>query len=185
MALAFPGDGQPVIADFSTAVMSVGKVRTLSGAGRKAPQPVFFTKDGQLSDDPKVFLDGGSMLTAGGDVDGHKGFALALWIEALTAMAGGSCNNPDTEQRQCFTLLVIDPSAFGDADWYASEVKRMSARIRGVRRRPGVDAVRLPGERAQRQAAESRRTGVEMTDELFDRLLKIADQRGVEPPKSL
>ncbi len=185
LAMAFPTDADPVISDFSTAVMSMGKVNTLKKAGKKAPQPVFFTKEGELTDDPQAMIDGGAMLTAGGDVDGHKGYALALWIEALTAMAGGSCNNPDIPQSQSFTLLVIDPKAFGDTDWYTSEMRRMCARIRKVRRRPGVDAVRLPGERAQKRAAESKRSGVELTDELFAKFAELAADRGIDPPEAL
>ncbi|MHC4917526.1 MAG: Ldh family oxidoreductase [Planctomycetota bacterium] len=185
IAMAFPTDADPVLADFSTAVMSMGKVNTLKRAGRKAPQPVFFTKEGELTDDPQAMIDGGSMLTAGGDVDGHKGYALTLWIEGLTAMAGGSCNNPDEPQRQCFTLMVIDPKAFGDADHYHAELKRFTSRVRSGRRRPGVDAIRLPGERAQKQLAESMKTGVELRDELFENFAEIAAERGIEPLKAL
>ncbi len=185
IAMAFPTDGAPVLADFSTAVMSMGKVNTLRRAGKKAPHPVFLTKDGELTDDPQAMIDGGAMLTAGGDLDGHKGYAFALWIEALTAMAGGSCNNPQAEQRQSFTLMVIDPKAFGDTDHYTAELKRFTARIRSGRRRPGVEEIRLPGERAQRQTAESMKSGVVLSDDLLATLNAAAEERGLAPLKSL
>jgi L-lactate dehydrogenase len=185
IAMAFPTDGDPVLADFSTAVMSMGKVNTLKRAGKKAPQPVFFTKEGELTDDPQAMIDGGSMFTAGGEVDGHKGYALALWIEGLTAMAGGNCNNPELPQAQCFTLMVIDPGAFGDADHYTAELKRFTTRIRSGRRRPGVEQIRLPGERAQKQIVESMKTGVFLSDDLFTGLNSAAEKRGIEPLKEL
>jgi LDH2 family malate/lactate/ureidoglycolate dehydrogenase len=185
IAMVFPTDTDPVMADFSTAVMSMGKVNTLKRAGKKAPQPVFFTKEGELTDDPQAMIDGGSMLTAGGDLDGHKGYAFALWIEGLTAMAGGSCNNPDVPQSQCFTLMVIDPKAFGDADHYNAELKRFTARIRSGRRRPGVTEIRLPGERAQKQIAESMKSGVFLSDDLFANLNAAAEKRDVELLKAL
>jgi L-lactate dehydrogenase len=181
VAMAFPADSGPALTDFSTAVMSMGKVNTLKKAGKKAPQPVFFTKEGELTDDPQAMIDGGSMLTAGGDLDGHKGYGLALWIEALTAMAGGNCNNPELDQRQSFTLIVLDPAAFEGGEHYVKEMARFAARIRGVRRRPGVDEVRLPGERALRQLAESRKSGVEMPAELLANLNAVAEKNGVAP----
>ena len=183
MALAFPTDDGPVIADFSTAAMSMGRVRTLAKAGRKAAQPAFFTKDGQLTDDPNAVLQGGSMLPAGGDFDGHKGYALALWIEALTAMAGGRCNDPGSEQRQSFTLWLLDPDAFGQREWYVSEMRRMSARIRGGRPRPGVEAIRLPGERLFAEVERSKTSGVELTAGVLKTLTDAARRRGVPLPE--
>ncbi len=185
MAMAFPTDADPVLADFSTAVMSMGKVNTLKRTGKKAPQPVFFTREGELTDDPQAMIDGGSMLTAGGDVDGHKGYALTLWIEGLTAMAGGNCNNPELPQKQCFTLMVVDPKAFGDADHYKGELKRLTKRIRGGRKRPGVEEIRLPGERAQKRLAESRKSGVFISDELLSTLNTAAENYGVAALRTL
>ncbi len=185
VALAFPTAGQPVVGDFSTAIMSVGKVNTLKRAGKKAPRPVFFTKEGELSDDPNAMLDGGAMFTAGGDLDGHKGYALALWDEALTAMAGGSCNHPEREQRQCFNLTVIDSTAFGDADYYRAETTRMIERIKASRKRPGVTEIRLPGERMFRQIEKSKKSGVQIGAEMIEKLNGIAEERGVEPLKAM
>ncbi len=181
MALAWPGDGQPIFADFSTAAMSMGKLNTLARSGRKSHQPAFLDKSGRLTDDPKVVLDGGAMLPAGGDFDGHKGYALAFWIEALTAMAGGSCNNPQADQRQSFTLTLLSAEAFGNADWLRSEMRRMAARIHGTTPRPGHGPVRLPGERFLAQADRSRREGVELSEQLLAGLNKAAERRGVQP----
>ena len=181
MAFAFPSEPDPVIADFSTSAMSMGKVNTLAKAGKTSSQPAFLTSNGELTADPNALLNGGAMLPAGGDFDGHKGFALTLWIEALTAMAGGSCNNPLVEQRQSFTLTVIDPGAFGDKDWYESEVRRMTGRVRSGRRRKGFDAIRLPGERMLTQAAKSKRDGIDMPESTVRKLNEIAKKREIEP----
>ncbi len=185
IALAFPTHADPVVGDFSTAAMSMGKAKTLANAGKTALQPVFFTQKGELTDDPNALLGGGSMLTAGGDLDGHKGYILSLWIEALTAMAGGNCNNPDLEQRQSFTLMVIDPEAFADGDWYTGEMKRCLTRIKSGRTRPGVEEIRIPGERMQRQIADSMRTGVEIPDDLFNNLNNIAKGIGMAGLESI
>jgi LDH2 family malate/lactate/ureidoglycolate dehydrogenase len=181
MALAWPGDGEPIVADFSTAAMSMGKVNTLAKSGKKSHQPAFLDKDGKLTDDPNVVLGGGAMLPGGGDFDGHKGYALAFWIEALTAMLGGNCNNPDADQRQSFTLTLLWAEAFGNADWLRSEMRRMAGRIHATRPRPGHGPVRLPGERFLTQAERSKREGVELSDQLLAGLNKAAERRGAAP----
>ena len=181
VALAFPAPDGPVVADFSTAIMSMGKVNTLARTGKKAPAPVFFTKEGQLTDDPNAMIDDGAMFTAGGDLDGHKGYALALWSEALTAMAGGSCNHPGRPQRQCFNLTVIDPRAFGEGDYYRQEMQRFVKRVKSSRLREGFKEIRLPGERALRQLSDSEKNGIDMAADLVEKLNAIAEKNGVEP----
>jgi len=184
VALAFPAPEGPVVADFSTAAMSFGRARRLAAAGRKAPAPVFVDPEGRLTDDPKVAVDReGTMLFMGGETEGYKGYAFSLWAEALTAVAGGSCNNPKVEGRQSFNLLVIDPEAFGGSDYYRKELERFVAHVRSSRLRPGAEAIRLPGERARRSEAEAARRGVELDPGLFEKLNAIAAKHGLKPLK--
>ncbi len=183
VAFAFPTPAGPVLADFSTSVYSMGKVNLLAKAGKKAPEPVFFDADGKLTDDPAVMTgeNPGAMLMAGQLVNEHKGYALALWAEAMTVMAGGSANNPDLPQRQSFNLTVIDPSAFAGSDYYDPEMARFVAHVKSSRRREGVDEIRLPGERFLRQIEQSKADGVDLRQGLFDKLNEVAAERGVEP----
>ena len=114
----------------------MGKVNKLAREGGRAPAPVFVDTEGRLTDDPQAVLDGGSVLFAGGDLSGHKMYALSLWCEALTAMAGGSANHPEREQRQSFNLTVIDPEAFEGMDYYGEEMERFLVLLStlGIRR---------------------------------------------------
>ncbi len=179
LALAVPTGGIPMIADFSTATVAMGKVNTMIKAGRKAENPIFMDSEGNTTDDPAVISAGGSILFTGGRECGHKGYALSLWCEALTALAGGDCNNPDLPQSQSFNLTVIDPDAFGGQDRYQAEMQRLLARIKGVRRLPGVDAVRLPGERGFSCLDEARTAGVPIDDTLRESLVAMADETGM------
>jgi len=181
VTLAFPAADGPVISDWSTAVYSMGKINLMSKAGERAPEKVFFDTDGALTDDPQAILDGGAMLFMGQRINGHKGYGLGLWCEALTAMAGGSCNNPDLEQRQSVNLTVIDPEAFEGMDYYLTEMKRFVAHVKSSRPMAGVDAIRLPGERMLKQFAASKADGVELQPWLFDKLNAVAEEHGVAP----
>ena len=181
IALAFPTDGDPVAADFSTATMSMGAAGALKGKGELTETPRFLDKDGNPSRDANVMDDGGSLLFAGGDVDGHKAYGLSLFIEALTVLAGGSANNPEKPMGQTVALLVLDPGFFAGADYYREEMKRFIAHVRSSRVRPGYARVRLPGERGYADIEDARANGVPLDDEKLDMLRRLADKHGIEP----
>jgi len=182
VALAFPGPDGPVVADFSTAVMSFGRAKRLAAAGKRAPAPVFLDPEGTLTDDPKVVVDReGTMLFMGGESEGYKGYAFSLWCEALTAMAGGNANNPDVPGRQSFNLTVIDPEAFAGSEQYLKEMRRFVAHVKSSRVRPGAGAIRLPGDGGRARFEESKRRGVELDAGLFERLEAIAAKHGLAP----
>ena len=180
VALAFPTGGDPVIADFSTATVAMAKVNQMIRLGQKAPEDIFLDKDGRLSPDPAVVKTGGSILFTGGRNYGHKGYALSLWCEALTAAAGGECNNPASSTVQAFNLTVIDPAALAGWDVYLTEMKRFVAHVKSVRRLPGVARIRLPGERAFETLRESESMGVSVDDHTLGLMNGLAEKHGLK-----
>ena len=179
ISITFPTPDGAMIADFSTSAVSMGKANRMIREGMKADGPIFMDRQGDLTDDPAVMKDDGTILFTGGPGQGHKGYALSLWCEALTAMVGGMCNNPQGEQRQVFSLLVIDPQAFAGADVYMKEMKRFIAHVRSSRLRPGFTEIRLPGERALRELDESKTKGVPVDDGLLRKLNEVAEANGI------
>ncbi len=181
IALAFPADGDPVVADFSTACVSLGKVNQMIRENRKAPVPLFMDSDGNVTDDPNKMKQGGSILFVGGEVLGYKAYALSLWCEALTAMAGGEANNPESRTKQNFNLTVIDREAFAGADYYDKEMKRFIARVRSSRVRPGVQAIRLPGERGYQSLRDAKNNGVPVEEHVLEQLQDLAAKNNLPP----
>jgi len=146
-----------------------------------APENLFMDKEGNPTPDPSVVAEGGSLFFVGGERYGYRGYALSLWVEALTAMGGGSANNPELPVRQCFNLTVIDPAAFAGPDYYYAEIQRFVAHMRSSRLRPGFSAIRLPGERAQQAAQEAEAQGVLVEDAMLETLNELAATHGIEP----
>ena len=179
VALAFPTDNDPMISDFSTASMSLGKAKKMAKSGQRAPEPAFMDKDGNIGNDPTVIDDGGSLLFFGGQNYGYKGYALSLWCEALTALAGGDCNNPEAKTRQSMNLTVIDPDAFAGNDYYYTEMKRFIGHMKQSRVRQGFDEVRLPGERRFQSLDESKTKGVEVDESMIDTLNGLAEKYAI------
>lgn len=186
MALAFPtGSGEPVVADFSTAAVSMGRTSKLARAGKKAENPYFMDAAGLPTTDPTVMVDAqgkrqpGSILFWGGMSEGHKGYAMSLWCEAITALAGGRTNDPASPQRQSFALLVIDPEAFAGRAYFEKEIEHLVGWLRSSRVHPNFDRIRLPGERGQEALRQARQQGVPVDADRLAQLNRLAEQHSV------
>ncbi|MDP7628490.1 MAG: Ldh family oxidoreductase [SAR202 cluster bacterium] len=180
IALAFPTDGNPVVADFSTATISMGAAHALIKEGKKTATSRFLDNTGSPSNDPSVIDRDGSLMFMGGDIDGHKGYALSLFNEALTVLAGGSANNPDAELHQSFSLMILDPAVFVGSDYFFEEMRRFLAYVKSSRVRSHVKEIRLPGERGFAALADCRIHGVPLDDNKLRILRELADDNGIE-----
>ncbi|MFP4052554.1 MAG: Ldh family oxidoreductase [Phycisphaerae bacterium] len=174
IGFAFPIPGGVSVSDFSTSSFSMGKVRMMKMAGEKAPEPLFLSPRGEWSCDPHTMDEGGTMFHAGGPHYGYKGYALSLWCEAMSVLAGGNANDPDRPGKQAINLVVIDPEAFAGEQHFRREMERFVPHVKDTRLREGYDEVRLPGENGYHRIARARREGLEVEDWVLDDLRKIA-----------
>ena len=153
----------------------------MAQSGQHAPEPIFLDSDGNLSTDPKAALEGGSVLFIGGANFSYKGYGLSLWSEAIAALAGGQCNNPETKTSQSASLTVIDPRSFAGHDYFYGEIERFKAHMLNSRVRPGFDGIRLPGQRVTHNLRESERTGIPVEEGLLETLNALAVRHGIAP----
>jgi len=86
LAVGIPTKAEPVLIDISTSTTANGLCSRVAAAGDKLPGPWLVDRQGNPSDDPRILLEGrgGSLLPLGGLDLGYKGFALALFVEAVT-----------------------------------------------------------------------------------------------------
>lgn len=185
MALAIPrsGDAGPIIADFSTSAVSRGVANRWKGQGRKAPEPIFVTPEGELTDDPANLEDPDRMLPFGGVNWGYKGMALCLWAEALTAMAGGNPALPEKGGGQSIHILAVSAEALGFFGPGSEAIEEMIAWIESTKPMPGSSGPRMPGSRGWQALAQARQTGIPIDDE--DKLnwfRDVSQDAGVEFP---
>jgi len=181
IAMAFPTKGDPVVSDFSTTTISMGKLKRMAENGQQAPETIFLDAKGNLSTEPKVALEGGSVLFIGGAHFGYKGYGLSLWSEGIAALAGGECNNPEAKTSQSASLTVIDPEAFAGAEYFSTEIERFKSHMLNNRLRPGFDRIRLPGQRIMHNLRESEHGGIAVEGSLFETLNALAEKFGIAP----
>jgi LDH2 family malate/lactate/ureidoglycolate dehydrogenase len=89
IAIAIPTEDQPILIDISASITTVGMSARLKREQQRFPGKWAVDAEGRPTDDPNAAFDGGALLPAGGIDHGHKGFGLALGVEALTQGLSG------------------------------------------------------------------------------------------------
>ena len=142
IAAGLPTPGDPILLDISASYTTNGLTGRLHKAGGRLPHPWVQDAQGNATDDPAVLFNEpkGTLLPLGGLEAGHKGYALALLIEALTAgLAGFGRADPSEGWGATVFVQVLDPAAFGGGGrLFAAD------RVAG-RRLPRGDAARRRG----------------------------------------
>jgi LDH2 family malate/lactate/ureidoglycolate dehydrogenase len=87
IAFAIPraGTQRPIVVDFATSVLAEGKLKVALADGAAVTPGAIIDADGNPTEDPADFYAGGSLLSA----QGHKGYGLAVAIEALGGALSG------------------------------------------------------------------------------------------------
>jgi LDH2 family malate/lactate/ureidoglycolate dehydrogenase len=80
---------------------------------------------------------------------------------------------------------AIDPAAFGGAGAFTRQTGWIAAACRTTPPRPGVDAVRLPGERALAHRREALDRGLALYPGIMHDLAAWPDRFGVAPPRPI
>ncbi|MGH3338894.1 MAG: Ldh family oxidoreductase, partial [Propionibacteriaceae bacterium] len=80
----------PVVLDVATTVSSRQRVRVAAQQGLSMPEGVIFDDAGRPITDPRAFLEGGLLAPLGFPHAPHKGFGLALFIDALSGVLSGA-----------------------------------------------------------------------------------------------
>lgn len=187
-AVGIPTDADPILIDISASITTNGMANRLRREGKTFPGRWAVTADGEPTDDPNApFADPpGALLPVGGIDHGHKGFGLALMVEALTqGLSGfGRAEGPSRWGASVF-VQVIDPSAFGGSEAFARETGWLAKACRDTPPVPEVDAVRLPGQRGLARKREALVEGVPLYPGIMEALAPFAAKFGVTPPSHL
>jgi L-lactate dehydrogenase len=125
------------------------------------------------------------MLPLGGTELGHKGFALGLLVEVLTAgLCGtGRADKPSGGGAPVF-VQVIHPGAFAGVAALKREASWLAQACRSSKPRPGVPAVRMPGDTALMKRSAQLSQGVELYHSIMPSLKPWAVKFGMAVPEA-
>ncbi len=190
IAAAFPDpDGDPILLDISTSQIAINKVRQARDRGTALPEGAMRDEDGAPTTDPDAFLDrAGVTLPLGGLAFGHKGFGLAVVVDLLCGVLGGSgsaVNQHEAALDNGTFHIAIDPDAFVARERYDAEVRKLRDYLGASRPLPGVDRVALPGDFEAGHRAERSVRGIPIDDAVWANVRDTLRRLNVPEPAPL
>ena len=182
LAAAWPTGGEPVILDVSMSITTNALTKRLHTEGKRFPGNWALTANGEPTDDPAELYTKppGTLLPMGGVDHGHKGYAFALLVEALTAGLTGH-GRADRGEGWGATVFVqvMNPACFGGEEEFRRQTEYVAATCRATPPRPDFEKVRLPGESGLRRRAEQMENGVGLHPSILPALKPWAEKLGV------
>ena len=188
IAIGIPTNGDPILIDISASITTNGMTGRLKGQGRRYPGRFALDADGRPTDDPADVLADppGTILPIGGVDHGHKGYGLALMIEALTQGLGGYGRaDGKIPWGASVFVQVFDPEAFGGLHGFTRQTGWVAETCRANPPVPDGEPVRLPGERALARKREALANGLVLHPGIMQGLMPHAERLGVSPPAPL
>ena len=185
-AIGYPGRDHPVLVDICASITTVSMTRQKFAAGEMFEHTWLLDAAGHPTRDPAVLENAeprGSLQLVGGQEYGHKGFGLALMIEALSqGLSGHGRRDAPTRWGGNVFLQVIDPNFFAGRDAFAEQMNFLSEKCRTNRPISTEKAVRVPGDQAARGIAAAMREGVAFDAKSWEAIARCAQELGVALP---
>jgi LDH2 family malate/lactate/ureidoglycolate dehydrogenase len=155
------GRHPPVVLDVATTVVAMQKVRVAAEEGTPMPEGLIFDRLGLPTTEPAAFFAGGTLAPLGSPHVPHKGFGLALVVDALSGVLSGAGFGQGVASRAPGNFLwALDVEAFLPRQEFAARMDALIDQIKSVERAPGVDELVVPGERGERRRRELTARGV-------------------------
>jgi LDH2 family malate/lactate/ureidoglycolate dehydrogenase len=185
-AIGYPGTKTPVLVDICSSITTVSMARKKAADNEPFAQPWLMDANGKPTTDARVLEQTdprGSLLLLGGQEYGHKGFGLALMVEALTqGLSGHGRKDTETRWGGNVFLQVMDPEAFAGKDAFLNQMDHLTQACHdNAPIQEGVP-VRMPGEQAERNVQKAQTAGVPVLEKTIQQLTTQATRFGVDLP---
>ena len=163
LSFGFPTEGDPFVIDMGTSAFMSTDMMFRERRGELLPEGVAIDAQGKPTRDAKA-ARAGALLSFGG----YKGFALAMAAQALGVFAGAG---NDQESNYGYMMMAMKPDLLMPLADYRTQLTETLARIKATPRQPGVDEIRLPGERSFKEREKNLREGIVIDRFIYDALL--------------
>ncbi len=188
LAIGIPTSGDPILIDISASITTNGMTNRLRAAGRRGAHPWWLDAQGLPTDDPGVLGSSppGTILPLGGLDAGHKGYGLALMIEAFTGgLAAHGRADPPEGWGASVMIRITDPEAFGGSAGFTHQIDWVANACRDNPPRVDGEPVRLPGERGLARKRAQQAGGVALHPSIPPALLTLASRLDLPAPEPI
>jgi LDH2 family malate/lactate/ureidoglycolate dehydrogenase len=175
----------PFVLDIAMSRVAGGKVRMALEQGEQVPPGWIVDADGRPTTAPEDFLVGRGALLP---MEDHKGYGLALMVDALAgalsgaAMAGQVGNwlyTPEAPTNTGFFLLAIDVRADGAFEGFQDRLRDLCDEVVSAPRAPSVERIYVPGELEHEREVAARAHGLHLRAEVWSALEEVAKRLGL------
>jgi L-2-hydroxycarboxylate dehydrogenase (NAD+) len=185
IAISVPASRHPTITlDMATTNTAFGKIRLKAQRGEPMPEGWMIDRQGKPLTDPKRASEGFLV-----PIGGPKGYGLALMIGLLAGILNGAAFGRDvvdytvdskTPSNTGQSIMAVDIAAFAEVQAFKEQVDDAWEVMKSSPTLPGVDEVRLPGERSEEIYRERMAHGVPLSDGQRKVLDELADRLGIQ-----
>jgi L-2-hydroxycarboxylate dehydrogenase (NAD+) len=165
IAFGMPSANGPMVLDMGTSAFMGTEMALRERLGQLLPEGVAIDSQGQPTRDPAAARQG-ALLPFGG----YKGYGLGFIVQALGVLAGSGM---DPDQDDGYLFIVFKPDLLVPLDRFKREVSTLVDRIKSIPRQPGVEEIRIPGERAFRSRERLLAEGIEIDRLVYDQLAAL------------
>jgi len=185
IAVAIPAaEEPPIVLDMATTVAAYGKVKTAAQRGEQMPEGWMMDGLGRPLTDPVRAAEGFLM-----PIGGPKGYGLALVFGFLAGTLNGAAFGKEVidfnaDSRSATNtghfIAALSIEAFMDVDTFKRNVDGVIRSLHASPTLPGVDAVRVPGERSHQIRLEREKTGIPVHAALAQKLDALSRELAME-----
>ena len=188
IAIGYPCSSGDVLIDISASITTNGMSNRKAAAGETFADNWLMDAQGNPTNDPQVFNQNppGTILPIGGTSYGHKGYGLALMVEAMTGgLAGFGRADPKQGWGATVHITLYDIDSFAGQPDFLRQMDEIASQCLSNPTRPGVSGVRLPGQNGLAKRAEQLSSGVRLHPDIAKGLAGFCDQYGLAWPQAL
>jgi LDH2 family malate/lactate/ureidoglycolate dehydrogenase len=188
IAVGIPTSGTPILFDFCTSITSNGQCMRSHKQGNPLPGDWIQDASGQPTNIPGALFENppGTIYPLGGAAYGHKGFALALWVEMMTAALTGHGRSEKPEKWGASVYVqLMDPAAFGGTEAFLRESDFLVEACQGTAPVDPNNPVRLPGESAWKRRTDQLENGILLHAGILEALSVRAKKWDIKIPQAL
>src|SRR5947208_1850215 len=189
LAIGVPSGSGPMVLDMATTIVSYGTVKNYALQAKPMDKGwMVNTATGEDIIDAKRAAEG-LLLPIGG----YKGSGLAVMLGFLAGPLNRAVFGRDvidfnaddaSETNTGHFIIALDVARFLPLAEYTAEVDRHIRELKESKKLPGVDDIRMPGERRRACRADRTRNGVPLAPPLVAQLDKMAGELGIAPLKA-
>ena len=186
IAIGYPCSSGDVLIDISASITTNGMSNRKAAAGEKFSENWLMDAQGNPTNDPAVLNQNppGTILPIGGLTYGHKGYGLALMIEALTGgLAGFGRADPKQGWGATVHITLYDIASFAGQSDFLRQMDEIASQCVNNPARPGITKVRLPGQGGLAKRDEQLKAGVRLHPDIAKGLAGFCEEYGLAWPK--